>query len=101
MSAWTAILLSAALKSTVVLGAAWLLAFTLRRRSAAARHLVWTAAVAALLALPLLTVSMPALPVRTGPLAPLVSSIVFRTTAVATSGAPTVTAPQMTPALQT
>ena len=83
MSAWTAILLSAALKSTVVLGAAWLLALTLRHRSAAARHLVWTAAAAALLALPLLTLSMPALPVRTGALAPFVSSITFRTAAVA------------------
>jgi len=100
MSAWTAILLSAALKSTVVLGAAWLLAFTLRRRSAAARHLVWTAAVAALLALPLLSVSMPALPIGTGPLAPLVSSIVFRTTAVARAGAPVSADPQTAPAPQ-
>ncbi len=100
MSAWTAILLSAALKSTVVLGAAWILAFTMRRRSAAARHLVWTAAVAALLALPLLSISMPALPV-TGPLAPLVSSITFRTTAVATAGAPTLAAPLTAQAPQT
>jgi TonB family protein len=77
----------AALKSTFVVGAAWMLACALRRQSAAARHLVWTAAAAALLALPLLSVSMPALRVRTGALAPLVSTVTFRTTAVATAGA--------------
>jgi TonB family protein len=94
MSAWFNLLLGAALKSTVVVSAAWLLAFTLRRHSAAARHLVWTAAVAALLALPLLSVSMPALRVRTGALAPLVPSIVFRTTAVATANASATSDPQ-------
>ena len=55
------VLVSAALKSTLVLGAAWLMAFALRGRSAAARHLVWTAAAAALLALPLLSISLPSL----------------------------------------
>ena len=44
VSEWFSILVSAALKSTVVLGAAWLAAWTLRGRSAALRHLVWTAA---------------------------------------------------------
>jgi TonB family protein len=87
MSAWTAILLNAGLKSTVVLGAAWLLAHALRNRSAATRHLVWTAAAAALLALPLLSVSMPALRVDTGALAPLVPSVTFQTTASAPSHA--------------
>ena len=52
--------MGAALKSTVVLSAAWVAAFVLRRRSAAARHLVWTAAAAAVLALPWLSISMPA-----------------------------------------
>ena len=88
MSVWFAILLAAALKSTVVIGAAWILAFVLRRQSAAARHLVWTAAVTALLALPILSVSMPALRVRTSALSPLVSGITFRTSAVATSSSP-------------
>ena len=60
-SAWFSILVSAALKSTVVLGAAWMMALLLRGRSAAARHLVWTAAAAAVLALPLLSLSLPAL----------------------------------------
>lgn len=73
-----------ALKSTVVLSAAWVVVLLLRKRSAAARHLVWVAAVAALLALPLLSVSMPALRV------PISSSLVpsvfsFQVTAAAPS----------------
>jgi beta-lactamase regulating signal transducer with metallopeptidase domain len=88
MSAWYALLLGAALKSSFVAGAAWLLALALRRQSAAARHLAWTAACAALLALPLLSVSMPALRVGTGALAPLVSTVTFRTAAVAPADAP-------------
>jgi TonB family protein len=66
------ILASAALKGTAVLIAAGLAAWMLRRRSAAARHLVWTAAAAALLALPILSLTLPALrvPARSnGPLA--------------------------------
>ena len=62
---WTAtiwpIAVSAAIKSTVVLAAAWLIALVLRKRSAASRHVVWTACAAALLALPLLSVTLPAL----------------------------------------
>src|ERR1035438_425978 len=88
MSEWFAILLGAALKSVVVIGAAWILAFLLRRQSAATRHLLWTAAATALLALPILSVSMPALRVRTSALSPLVSSIAFQTTAVAGLSAP-------------
>jgi len=63
LSAWP-ILASAALKSTLVLGVAWIISTLLRRRSAAARHLVWTASAAALLALPLLSLMLPALRVR-------------------------------------
>jgi TonB family protein len=59
-SAWP-ILVSAALKSTLVLSVAWLLTALLRGRSAATRHLVWTAAASALLALPFLTAGLPAL----------------------------------------
>src|SRR5579872_654396 len=55
--------IGAALKGTAVLGVAWVSAFLLRGRSAAARHLVWTAAAAAILALPFLSISLPALPV--------------------------------------
>ena len=40
------------------------MALLLRRRSAAVRRLVWTAAAAAVLALPFLSLSLPILPVR-------------------------------------
>jgi TonB family protein len=70
-----------AFKSAVVLGAAWLMAKVLRGRSAAALHLVWTAGAAALLALPLLSLAMPA--VRVTVPGALLPGLVFRTTAVA------------------
>src|ERR1035438_6368541 len=77
-SAWP-ILASAALKSTLVLGAAWLMAWLLRNRSAGARHMVWTASAAALVALPLLTVALPALRVRAAnAVLPADVGIVFR-----------------------
>jgi TonB family protein len=62
-SAWFSFALGVAFKSTLVLGVAWLLASALHRRSAAARHVVWTAAAAAVLALPWLTLALPALAV--------------------------------------
>jgi TonB family protein len=61
-----------AIKSTLILAVATLAAFGMRRRSAASRHLVWTAAAAALLTLPLLTRTLPTLRVpvaSTGPTA--------------------------------
>ena len=61
MTTWT-LLENLTLKSTAVLAFAWLAALLLRRRSAAARHIVWTAAFAALLALPLLSLSLPSWP---------------------------------------
>src|SRR5947209_8632408 len=80
------ILLSAALKSTLVLGAAWLVALALRRRSAAARHLVWTAAAAALLALPMLSISLPVLRVgRAGAILPANLGLVFHINTTAAS----------------
>jgi TonB family protein len=80
-SAWP-ILASAALKSTLVLGAAWLMAYLLRGRSAAARHTVWTASAAALVALPFLSVGLPALhlPLANAVL-PADAGLVFRATA--------------------
>src|SRR5580704_1262459 len=83
---WFAFLWSLALKGTAVLCAAYLAAFALRHRSAAARHLVWTAAFAALLALPLLSVSLPSLRIpaafsRIGAsILPDASNLVFRVT---------------------
>src|ERR1019366_10049318 len=86
MGNWTAsawpILASAALKSTLVLGAAWLMARLLRGRSAAARHMVWTAAAAALVALPMLSVSLPALHIPwANAVLPADAGIVFHATA--------------------
>src|SRR5437773_12294328 len=82
------ILLSAALKSTWVLGAAWLVTLALRWRSAAARHLVWTAAAAALLALPLLSVSLQRFDIgRAGAILPANLGLVFHATGTAESGA--------------
>jgi beta-lactamase regulating signal transducer with metallopeptidase domain len=49
-----------AVKSTVVLAIAWLITFLLRRQSAALRHLVWTAASVAVLALPFFSLWLPA-----------------------------------------
>jgi beta-lactamase regulating signal transducer with metallopeptidase domain len=69
------ILIGVALKSTAVLAAAWLIALLFRNRSAAARHLVWTAAAVAVLTLPILSVSMPALRV---PISNTTTSIVFQ-----------------------
>lgn len=80
---WTAFLASAAVKGTAVLGAAWMLAWMLRKRSAAARHLVWTAAFAAVLAMPVLSVMLPALRIHvpapwSGPVAAFQTTVLAR-----------------------
>ena len=56
-------LTSFALKSAAVLGLAWVVSIVLRARSAALRHALWAAAAAGVLALPLFSVSLPALSV--------------------------------------
>ena len=100
-SAWP-ILASAALKSTLVLGAAWLIAYLLRGRSAAARHMVWTASAAALVALPLLSVALPALRVRlANAVLPADAGIVFRATAATAAEAGGAAAAQQAPAGRT
>jgi TonB family protein len=58
---WFAFWAGVSVKSTLVLVVAWLITFVLRRRSAAMRHLVWTAGAAAVLALPFLSLWLPAL----------------------------------------
>src|SRR5215467_2442036 len=80
-TAWFSIFMSLALKSTAALGTAWLAAFLLRGKSAAVRHLVWTGAAAAVVALPLLSVSMPAWPVRGASALLANANLVFQTTA--------------------
>jgi hypothetical protein len=64
--------LDAALKATVILLAAAFASLALRRSSAATRHLVWTSALLAALALPLLALALPRweVPVMTRPQAP-------------------------------
>ena len=51
-------LFTAALKATVVLAAAFPVAFMLRRASASARYLLWTSTLAMVLALPLLSLAL-------------------------------------------
>ncbi len=79
-TAWFSFFTGVALKSTVLLAVACLLAFLMRRRSAAVRHMVWSAAAAALLALPFLAISLPALRV---PAPRAAAAITFQTTAFA------------------
>jgi beta-lactamase regulating signal transducer with metallopeptidase domain len=53
------LLLDAFVKSAVILSAAGLLVASLRKSSAASRHLVWSMAIISLLALPVLSVALP------------------------------------------
>jgi TonB family protein len=76
------IFMGVALKTTAVLALAWIAARLLRGRSAAVRHLVWTAAAAAVLALPLLSVSLPSLRLPGAALLAYSSNAVFRTVVV-------------------
>jgi TonB family protein len=85
---WTATLwplaASLAIKSSVVLALAWVAAFAMRRASAGARHIVWTACAVALLALPLLSISVPAMRLSAAnAILPTDIGLVFRTTATA------------------
>ena len=54
-----ALLIQITVKATAVLMAAWLVTRVMARGSAASRHLVWTAAVVAVLALPLVQLAGP------------------------------------------
>jgi TonB family protein len=81
-SALFSLFVNAALKSSVIFGVAWLAATLLRHRSAAARHLVWTAAAAAVIALPILSIALPGLHVP-GAWAPLPTGLLFQTTVTA------------------
>lgn len=56
-----AFLAGAAIRSTLALAIAALAAVAMRRSSAAARHLLWLAAAVAVIAIPLVSVSLPAL----------------------------------------
>src|SRR5262245_12028388 len=96
MTTW--ILLNAALKGTIVLGAAWLLTIVLRKRSAASRHLVWTAAAAAVTALPFLSLGLPVLrlPARANQLIDA-TGVVFRVVSTVAPEAPLAALPVTAP----
>jgi TonB family protein len=82
-SDWFAAFMGLALKSTLVLGVAWLAAMLSRKRSAASRHLIWTAAAAALLVLPFLSITLPAVAVPGARSLPADIRVVFATTSTA------------------
>ena len=73
-------MLALAIKSSAVLGLAWMVTALLQKRSAAARHLVWIAAAGAVLILPLLSMVMPVLSV---PAETRLATVAFHATAVA------------------
>lgn len=77
-SLWYSLVLPVTLKSFVVLAVCWLITYLSRRRSAAVRHVVWSGAFVALLALPFLSLSLPALKVPLGS-SSLLTGLVFRT----------------------
>lgn len=77
-----------AVKSTLLMILAWLLAKTLRGRSAAVRHLVWMAAFVALLALPVFSLAVPALELPAAWLAQA-PALVFGVTAAGTAASST------------
>src|SRR5688500_3127008 len=60
-SAGAQLMVDVSLKAAVILAAAWGICLILswRRSSAAARHMVWTLAMASVLALPLLAAALP------------------------------------------
>ncbi len=89
----TSFLLEGALKSTALLGVAWAAVLLFRRRSAALRHLVWSLAFASVLALPLLSLVLPALRVPVGG-SVLTTGFVFETNVLRPASQPATKAGQ-------
>ena len=82
--AWFSFLMGSALKSTAILGLAWVVSRILRGRSAASRHLVWTAAAAGVIALPVLSLALPAMRMPGAGLLAYSTNAMFRAVAVQT-----------------
>ena len=85
-------LLAFAARATVILLVAWGATALLRRASAATRHMIWTTAIAGVLALPLITYVVPAWNV------PLLTMTARVPTPAAAVASPTVVVPRGTPA---
>ena len=81
------------IQATLVLLAAFALALMLRRASAAARHLLWMLALAAVMALPLLWLAVPRVPVVAHPVAMLVQEMTVTAQGVQAPPAPRPGAP--------
>lgn len=94
-----ALLLVLAWKSTVVLALGLLAMWSLRRASAAVRHSLWTVAVAALLAIPLLELSTPRLTAHVP--AGLTTSTVMPIAMRPLNGSPTLPAARTAPEVAT
>jgi hypothetical protein len=69
-------LMEQALRATLLLIAAYLVTFAMRRASASARRLVWIAAAACLLAMPVLSLLLPR--IGNGPVAAAPAAVVMR-----------------------
>src|SRR5215471_7483363 len=96
---WTATLwpvaASIAIKSCLVFAAAWIGALLSRRCSAATRHIVWTTCAAALVALPVLSMVVPAVHLAAaGAILPGDPGIVFRSDAALAAPRPAALAPE-------
>lgn len=89
-------LMDQAVRATVLLIAAYLAAFAMRRASASARRLVWIAAAACLLAMPVLSLLLP--PVRAGRAAAAPAAAVMRVSPARTM---TIPATDRAPATET
>jgi len=90
MSGWNeaacfSFLCGVAFKGTAVFAAAGLVAALLRKQSAAARHLVWTAAFAAILLLPFLSAALPVWRIPWAGAAMPSATVVFQDTAAASA----------------
>ena len=72
---WLTLLRDLSVKSALLLLSAWALTLAMRHASASTRHLVWLLVFAGLLALPLLSLTLPARSVLVLPAAPVAAAV--------------------------